>query len=52
MKKMYIEPAMMAVEVIATQMMAQSRLIIDGGTTVSGENALTKEDDYWDIWEE
>lgn len=51
MKKMYIEPAMMAVEVIATQMMAQS-LLIDGRTKVRGEDALTKEDDYWDIWEE
>ena len=51
MKKMYIEPSMMAVEVIATQMMAQS-LIIDGETTVRGKDALTKEDDYWDIWEE
>ncbi len=52
MKKMYIEPAMMAVEVIATQMMAQSSLLINGRTTVRGEDVLTKEDDYWDIWEE
>jgi hypothetical protein len=50
MKKSYIIPAMKAEEAMAAQMLAESLIISD--TTVDGSQALTKEDDSWDIWSE
>ena len=46
----YIKPLMQIEEAQATQMLAESLLISD--TPVDGGNALTKEDDSWDIWNE
>ncbi len=53
MKKIYIRPAIELEEAQAEQMMMivpQSLPIEDD--TVNGENALTKEDNAWDIWSE
>ena len=50
MKKTYIIPAMQAEEAQAAQMLAESLSI--SNSTVDGSQALTKEDDAWDIWEE
>ncbi len=50
MKKTYIKPALELEEAQAVQMLAESLPI--SKTTVNGENALTKEDTTWDIWEE
>ena len=50
MKKSYIIPAMKAEEAMAAQMLAESLIISD--TTVDGSQALTKEDNSWDIWSE
>jgi len=36
-------------EAQAAQMLAES-LTINSSTTVDGSNALTKEDNAWDIW--
>ena len=41
-------PAMQVEEAQAAQMLAESLVISD--TTVDGSNALTKEDNSWDIW--
>ena len=49
MKKMYLIPAMQVEEAQAAQMLAES-LTINSSTTVDGSNALTKEDNAWDIW--
>ena len=47
--KKYITPALKVEEAMAAQMLAES-LAINGDTTVDGGDALTKEDDAWDIW--
>ena len=51
MKKMYLIPALKVEEAQAAQMLAES-LAINSGTTVDGSQALTKEDNSWDIWDE
>ena len=48
MKKTYLMPAMQVEEAQAAQMLAESLVLSD--TTVDGSNALTKEDNSWDIW--
>lgn len=50
MKKIYFVPAMQVEEAQAAQMLAESLRISD--TTVSGDQALTKEDDNWNIWDD
>ena len=50
MKRMYISPAIEKNEAQAAQMLAESLSI--SNTPVDGSNALTKEDDDWDIWSE
>ena len=47
----YIKPSMQIEEAQAAQMLAES-LAINSDTTVSGGDALTKEADTWDIWDE
>ena len=47
----YIAPSMKIEEAQAAQMLAES-LTINSNTTVDGSNALTKEDNAWDIWGE
>ena len=49
MKKTYLIPAMQVEEAQAAQMLAES-LAINTDTTVDGGDALTKEDNSWDIW--
>ena len=51
MKKTYLIPAMQVEEAQAAQMLAES-LAINTDTTVDGSDALTKEDNSWDIWSE
>lgn len=51
MKKTYINPALKVEEAQAVQMLAES-LAINDDTTVDGNQALTKEDSAWDIWNE
>lgn len=46
--KKYICPAIEINEAQTTNMLAESLIISD--TTVDGENALTKEDNSWQIW--
>ena len=46
--KKYLAPAMQVEEAQAAQMLAESLTISD--TTVDGSQALTKEDNGWDIW--
>ncbi len=48
--KKYYAPAMQVEEAQAAQMLAESLRLSD--TTVDGSQALTKEDDDWDIWSE
>ncbi|MBO5888245.1 MAG: hypothetical protein J6Q60_09565 [Bacteroidaceae bacterium] len=50
MKKVYLTPALAVSEAQAAQMLAESLIISD--TTVDGSQALTKEDNSWDIWSE
>lgn len=50
MKKVYLTPALAISEAQAAQMLAESLII--SGTTVDGSQALTKEDNSWDIWSE
>ena len=50
MKKMYISPALSIEEAQAAQMLAESLRLSD--TTVDGSQALTKEDEDWEIWGE
>jgi hypothetical protein len=50
MKKVYLTPALAISEAQAAQMLAESLIISD--TTVDGSQALTKEDNSWDIWNE
>ena len=47
----YLAPAMQIEEAQAAQMLAES-LNINTGTSVDGSQALTKEDNSWDIWGE
>lgn len=49
MKKTYLTPALQVEEAQAAQMLAES-LAINSGTTVDGGQALSKEDNSWDIW--
>lgn len=51
MKKTYLIPAIEISEAQAAQMLAES-LIISSETTVDGSEALTKEDNGWEIWDE
>lgn len=51
MKKMYLTPALKAKEAQPAQMLAESLAIISG-EKVNGNDALTKEDAAWAIWEE
>ena len=46
----YIKPSIKLNEAQATMMIAES-LNINGDTTVDGSQALTKEDNSWNIWE-
>ena len=50
MKKVYLTRALAISEAQAAQMLAESLIISD--TTVDGSQALTKEDNSWDIWSE
>jgi hypothetical protein len=50
MKKTYLMPAMQVEQAMAAHMLAESLPISD--TTVDGSNALTKEDNDWNIWNE
>lgn len=45
----YIKPFIQVEEALAAQMLAESLTISD--TTVSGDQALTKEDAAWEIWD-
>jgi len=45
----YIKPSMHIEEAQAVQMLAES-LAINKDTTVTGGDALTKEEVTWDIW--
>ena len=47
----YIKPSIQVEEAQAAQMLAES-LAINPDTTVDGGDALTKEDNSWDIWSE
>lgn len=47
----YIKPSIEINEAQAAQMLAES-LPINGDTTVDGGDALTKEENSWDIWGE
>ena len=47
--KKYFAPALQIEEAQVANMLAES-LAINGGTTVDGGDALTKEDNSWDIW--
>ena len=49
--KKYICPALQVEEAQAAQMLAES-LTINSSTTVDGGQALTKEDNAWDIWDD
>lgn len=51
MKKTYLMPVMQVEKAEAAQMLAES-LTINSGTTVDGSQALTKEDNAWDIWDD
>ena len=48
MNKTYIIPAMQVEEALAAQMLAESLSISE--TPVNGSEALTKEDNSWNIW--
>ena len=50
MKKVYLTPALAISEAQAAQMLAESLII--SNTTVDGSQALTKEDNSWNIWNE
>ena len=45
----YIKPFIQVESAQAAQMLAES-LAINSGKTVTGDDALTKEDDSWDDW--
>ena len=48
--KKYICPALQVEEAQAAQMLAESLKL--SNTTVDGSQALTKEDEDWEIWDE
>ena len=48
--KKYIIPALKVEEAQVVRMLAESLIISE--TTVDGSQALTKEDNAWDIWSE
>ena len=48
--KKYVIPALKVEEALAAQMLAESLAISDD--PVDGGDALTKEDNAWDIWGE
>ncbi|MBR5395254.1 MAG: hypothetical protein IK144_09275 [Bacteroidaceae bacterium] len=48
--KKYVIPALKVEEALAAQMLAESLTISDD--PVDGGDALTKEDNAWDIWGE
>jgi len=50
MKKTYMIPALKVEEALAAQMLAESLTISDD--PVDGGEALTKENNSWDIWDE
>ena len=50
MKKTYLIPAMRVEQAMTAQMLAESLSISDD--TVDGNEALTKENNDWNIWEE
>ena len=50
MKKVYLTPALAISEAQAAQMLAESLII--SGTTVDGSQALNKENNDWNIWNE
>ena len=50
MKKTYLMPAMQVEEAQAASMLAESLKL--SNPTVDGSQALTKEDDDWNIWDE
>ena len=50
MNKTYIIPSMQVEETQAAQMLAESLTI--SNTTVDGNQALTKEDTDWEIWDD
>ena len=53
MKKTYLIPALKVEEAQAAQMLAESLKLNTGGTTtVDGSQALTKEDNSWNIWDD
>ena len=47
----YIKPTIKLNEAQVARMLAES-LAINNNTSVDGGNALTKEDNAWDIWSE
>ena len=47
----YIAPTMKVEEAQVVSMLAES-LTINSGTSVDGSQALTKEDNAWNIWNE
>jgi hypothetical protein len=49
MKKTYLIPALKVEEAQASQMLAES-LAINTKTPVNGSDALTREDNSWNIW--
>ena len=49
MKKMYMKPAMQAYEALVAAILAES-LAINNSVTVDGSNALTKTNEWADIW--
>ena len=49
--KKYVCPTIQVEETQAAQMLAES-LKINGNKEVDGSEALTKENDSWDIWED
>ena len=51
MKKTYVCPFIKMNEAQAAQMIAES-LNINSNVTVSGDQALTKENFAWDIWDD
>ena len=50
MKRTYICPALQVEEALAAQMLAESLAI--NNKIVDGSQALTKEDEAWNIWED
>lgn len=49
MKRTYMIPTIQVEEAQAAQMLAESLVISE--TSVDGANALVKEDNGWDIWD-